>query len=466
MHRFRWLTKLAVRPHLPRRTVRLRLTLLFGALFLASGVALLAFTNFLVRRATAGTFNFRGKNGESMSITIGGSGTSSFGVVGSGGKPPPGAVAPSVQHQLQVSGGPGPGLTQQQAQSQAHQLQSLATQQHNALLHQLLVGSWVALGIMTLVSIAFGWLVAGRALRPLRMITTAARDISATNLHERLTLDRPDDELKELGDTFDGLLGRLETSFNAQRRFVANASHELRTPLARQRAVVQVALSDPEATVDTLREAHERVLISGDQQERLIEALLTLTRVQAGLDSRVPVDLATVTDDVITARRSEAHLRGVHLDATLASAPTSGDARLIERLVANLVDNALRHNLADGRIEVVTATSHGHAILTVSNDGPRVPSSEIDRLFEPFQRLGAERTGHHEGLGVGLSIVKAIAEVHGATVTTRPRAQGGLDITLSFSRSTPQVIGLARNGSASAPLPVRPSPEGTAPLGR
>ncbi|HWE71179.1 MAG TPA: ATP-binding protein [Acidimicrobiales bacterium] len=311
---------------------------------------------------------------------------------------------------------------------------------------------------MTLLSIALGWLLAGRALRPLRTITAAARDISATNLHERLTLDRPDDELKDLGDTFDGLLGRLETSFKAQRRFVANASHELRTPLARQRAVVQVALSDPEATVDTLREAHQRVLASGEQQERLIDALLTLTRVQAGLEQRTGLDLATITGEVIAARRSEAQLRDVHLDTTLARSLTSGDARLVERLVANLIDNAIGYNIPGGQVEVVTATRDGHAILTVSNDGPVVPSSEIDRLFEPFQRLGAERTGHHGGLGVGLSIVKAITDAHDASVAARPGPRGGLDITVTFSRSTPLVIGLARNGSAGGSLTCAPPP--------
>ena len=234
-----------------------------------------------------------------------------------------GPVRSSGRHSVQILNGSAPGPSPKQLQAQAHQFQSLAIQQHNSLLHQLLIGSWIALAIMTVISIAVGWLVAGRVLRPLRTITTAVRDISATNLHERLTLDGPDDELKELGDTFDGLLGRLETSFNAQRQFVANASHELRTPLARQRAVAQVALSDPEATVDTLRKAHERVLASGEQQERLIEALLTLTRVQAGLDRRAPLDLATVTDEVLGARRSEAHLRGLHLDVSLTSAPTS-----------------------------------------------------------------------------------------------------------------------------------------------
>jgi signal transduction histidine kinase len=317
------------------------------------------------------------------------------------------------------------------------------------LLHELFLWSWIALAIMTVLAIVLGWLVSGRVLRPLRTITTAARDISATNLHERLTIDRHDDELKELGDTFNGLLGRLESSFNAQRRFVANASHELRSPLARQRAVIQVALSDPGATASTLRKAHERVLASGEQQERLIEALLTLTRVQSGLDRRAPLDLATVTEEVIGARPTEARLRDLNISAALDVAPTLGDARLVERLVANLIDNALRHNVADGRVEVVTGTREGRAILLISNDGPQIPPSEIDRLFQPFQRIGAERTGHHEGLGVGLSIVEAIADIHGATITARPRLLGGLDMEVSFPASN------ANAATLSSPRPTR-----------
>ena len=460
MHPIRWMTTQAVRPHLPRRTVRLRLALMYGGLFLASSAALLAITNFLVRRATSGEFTFKGENGQNFSISVQGDGLA---LSGSGGKPPSGLAGAPVPRSLRVRTGSGQDI--QQIQSQAHQLQSLAVQQHNALLHQLLVGSWVALAVMTLLSIALGWLVAGRVLRPLRAITAAARDISATNLHERLTLDRPDDELKDLGDTFDELLGRLETSFNAQRRFVANASHELRTPLARQRAVVQVALSDPHATVDTLRQAHERVLASGEQQERLIDALLTLTRVQAGLDQRAPFDLASVTDDIVAWRRPEAQVRGLHLDFALVSAPTLGDARLVERLVANLVDNALRHNVPGGRVEIVTETRDGHAVLAISNDGPVIPPSEIDRIFQPFQRLGAERTGHQEGLGVGLSIVKAIAEVHGATITARPRDRGGLDMTVVFAVVAPHHRVPAIAGRAGDPEREEPLPQGAAAIG-
>ncbi len=450
MHPIRRMTRLAFRSHLPRRTVRLRLALFYGGLFLVSGAGLLAITNYLVRRATAGTFSFRGKNGQTLSISVGGSVPGAVpvkgvpGTSGGGGGSGPalkhitsGQFGGSSQHALRVLGGPSSGLTAEQAQQQAHQLQSLAIQQHNSLLHQLLIGSWIALAIMTVLSVALGWLVAGRVLRPLRTITTAARDISVQNLHERLTLDRPDDELKELGDTFDGLLGRLEASFNAQRRFVANASHELRTPLARQRAVVQVALSDPQATAHTLRRAHERVLASGEQQERLIEALLTLSRAQTGVDTRVPLNLATVTGQVLASKRSEAQVRGLHLETTLGSAPICGDARLVERLVINLVDNAIRHNVPGGNVSITTGTREGNednACLVVSNDGPRVPESEIARLLQPFQRLGGERTGHHDGLGVGLSIVEAVAEVHDAILTTRARSEGGLSVEVEFPR--------------------------------
>jgi signal transduction histidine kinase len=320
---------------------------------------------------------------------------------------------------------------------QADQLEVQARQQHASVLHQLLIHSGIALAAMVLASIALGWIIAGRVLRPLRTITTAARDISANNLHQRLALEGPGDELKELGDTFDDLLARLEASFQSQRRFVANASHELRTPLARQRTVAQVALANPDATVGSLRAAHERALASGAEQERLIEALLTLTRVQAGLDRREAFDLATVTHQVLLSRRLEADARGLDVRAALSPTPTTGDARLIERLIANLVDNALRHNVPDGRVEVGTATEGGHALLSVINSGPVVPVTAVDELFQPFERLGADRTRQVDGLGLGLSIVQAIANAHDATIAVHPQAGGGLQIEVRFPDPTP-----------------------------
>src|SRR6516162_3260679 len=269
---------------LPRRTVRLRLTLLYGGLFLLSGAVLLAVTYVLVVSATDGVI-FKGQNGSQVSVHGSHNGTGPNG----GGQPPA----------VQTSGGGTSGLSPSQLLAKARRLEAQAARQHAAELNQLLIQSGLALTGMAVLSIGLGWLVAGRVLRPLRTITAAAREISATNLHERLALGGPDDELKELGDTFDGLLARLEASFSAQRQFVANASHELRTPLARQRVLSQVALADPDATVEALRAAHERVLAAGAEQEQLIEALLTLARGQAGLSTREPFDLAELAGQVL-----------------------------------------------------------------------------------------------------------------------------------------------------------------------
>jgi signal transduction histidine kinase len=413
------LTRLAVRPHLPRRTVRLRLTLLYGALFLVSGAALLAVTYVLVSRATDGVNIYQGPNG----------------MLGAVVRSPQSSSRPKGSRGVNITQqGDSPKLTPRQAEAQARRVETLAAQQHSDQLHQLLVQSGIALAIMAVLSIALGWFIAGRVLRPLRTITASTRTISATNLHERLALQGPDDELTELGDTIDALLARLEASFSAQRAFVANASHELRTPLARQRAVVQVALDDPDATVASLRAAHERVLAAGEQQERLIEALLTLTRGHAGVARRESLDLAAITGEALGGRRTEAVRRGLHVDAALAPAPTSGDPRLVERLVVNLVDNALRHNALGGRVQVTTMTNNGHAVLAISNDGPVIHASDVDRIFLPLQRLHPDRAGHAEGLGLGLSIVQAVAGAHDAALETRVRPEGGLEITVHFPR--------------------------------
>jgi signal transduction histidine kinase len=297
---------------------------------------------------------------------------------------------------------------------------------------QLLIVSGIALAIMTVVSILLGWLVAGRVLRPLRTITATTRDISASNLHERLDLRGPDDELKELGDTIDGLLERLDSAFRSQRQFVANASHELRTPLARQRTLAQVALSDPDACADSLRAAHERILASGEQQEQLIDALLTLSRAQSAAVLPRVVDLAAVAGELVAVRRSEAEACGVRVVPSFEPALLSGDPRLVERLVANLIDNAIRHNTEGGTVWVRTGRRSGCAWLGVSNDGPVVRPDQIERLYEPFERLGAERTAWGEGFGLGLCIVGAVAAAHDATLRTAARPTGGLSIEVRF----------------------------------
>ena len=236
----------------------------------------------------------------------------------------------------------------------AGQARAAALAAHAAVLHELLTRSLLALGLTAVLAVALGWLIAGRVLQPLRRITATVREISAARLSERLALSGPRDELSELADTFDGLLARLEASFEAQRQFIANASHELRTPLARQRVISQVALASADATTDTLRAAHERVLASGAEQQQLLDALLTLSRGQAGLNQREPFDLAALARQALAARSGEALARELTLHMTLDPAATAGSPRLAERLVANLVDNALRHNEPGGRVEVGT----------------------------------------------------------------------------------------------------------------
>jgi signal transduction histidine kinase len=426
MPSLRYLRWIADRGHLPRRTIRLRLTALYGLLFTICGAALLVITNVLVRSATSGGSCHTEAKGSVVCTIPGHYGR------GSG--------------FLSISGFSAARRAKGSASRQAHALSALANSQNANDLHNLLVYSWLALAIMAVLSVALGWLVAGRVLRPLRTITTTARSISATNLHERLALDGPDDELTELGSTFDALLARLEQFITSQRQFVANASHELRTPLAMQRTLIQLALTDPDATMESLRAAHERVLASGAQQERLIKSLLTLTRGQAGLTRRDPFDLATVAEQVLLARESEARGRSIDVRRALRPAPMAGDPRLVERLVANLADNALAYNSNPGRIEVVTERRGGVVRLSVANTGPVVDAGAVGRLTRPFERLAAERTGQTEGSGLGLSIVQAIADAHEGSLTIRPRPQGGLTVEVTFP--SPDAAGHEGRGQA------------------
>ncbi|MEU8138064.1 sensor histidine kinase [Streptodolium elevatio] len=381
------LIRLAVR-FPPRRSVRLRLTLLYGGLFVLCGAGVLTVTYFLVRHAVAPTGNVK-----------------LFRYPRTGGDP----------------GDPLPSLGAEAEQVAATAADALAAQRRDVL-RQLLIQSGIALAVMAVLALVLGWWVAGRVLSRLRRITATAREITATNLHRRIGLADPDDELKELGDTFDELLDRLEASFEAQRWFVANASHELRTPLARQRVIGQVVLDDPDATVEALRGAHERILAAGAQQERLIASMLTLARSQVGIDVRRPFDLGEVAAEVVGVRRPP----GVTVKTSITRCPVSGHRGLAERLAVNLVDNAIRHNVPGGWVEVLC----GPGGLTVRNTGPVVPAGEVERLFQPFQRGGSARTG--QGLGLGLSIVRAIATAHGAGVAAEPRPEGGLTVTVTF----------------------------------
>lgn len=365
-----------------RRSARLRLTLLYSGMFLALGTAIVVVI-FLV-----------GSHGAVIRSSAVG-------------------VAP-----VQVPGAP--------------VVRDVVSQQHSADVDALIAASWVTLVVTALISAVLGWFLAGRVLRPLRQMTAAAQTISAGNLHERLALTGPDDEFKQLGDAFDELLGRLDASFAAQRRFVANAAHELRTPLTVERTVLQVALANPDADAARLRAACEEMLASGRDHERLLDSLLTLATSERGIQSHEPIGLAGVAGSVLESSRPEIERQSLTIAGELAPATVNGDRALIECLMANLVDNAVRYNEPGGYVEVRTSMRGGLAVLSVINSGPRVPLGEIELLFEPFRRLTADRTtgdGHH---GLGLSIVRAVATAHRATVAAAPGPDGGLAITIRF----------------------------------
>jgi signal transduction histidine kinase len=417
----------------PRWTLRVRLTLLYGGTFLVCGAALLAVTYALVSHGITG--------GEGIELHGGGRG---------GGKGPlsGGSTIPLPPVTLPKPKAP-PGVARIEQSSAGQEFLRLAEVQLRVEeLHRLEIESAIALGIMAVLSALLGWFVAGRALRPLRTITSSAREISAASLDKRLALDGPADELKDLGDTIDALLARLEDSFTAQRAFVANASHELRTPLALSRAMLGFALADPDLTFAALKATCQEVFDAGSDHELLIEALLTLARSQQGLEHRQPVNLAEAVEDVISAPLPPGITDGVTIDTALNPAWVSGDPRLIRQLVTNLVENALSHNFPDGEIHVSVEARESHAILTVDNTGRHVPADQIERLLQPFQRLTPDRTHHSTGYGLGLSIVRAITTAHNATLQIQPNPDGGLHVRVSFP------IGAARQDKRKTPAGV------------
>jgi signal transduction histidine kinase len=297
-------------------------------------------------------------------------------------------------------------------------------------LHRLRTQYAIALAAMTGLSVLLGWAVAGRVLRPLQRITATAQRVSQDNLDERIGLQGPRDELKELADTFDGMLERLSGAFASQRRFVANASHELRTPLTVIRTELEVALADPDATTGELRAMAETVRDATLATERLIQALLTLARSDAGVSRRDPVDLADGARLAIEQAAAEADGRRLEVRSALEPAPVRGDRRLLDRLVANLVENAVRHNRDGGAVEVRTASVAGRSTVEVRNDGEVVPPEAVPSLLEPFQRL--DRGARGDGVGLGLSIVRSVAEAHGGSVELRARPSGGLVVRVSM----------------------------------
>ena len=385
---------------LPHRTARLRLTLLYSGLFLVCGLALLTITYLLSKAAIDKTaVRIPASSGVRTLVPV---------------------------HPAE----PSPGSPQQAAL--AHTDRELAAQRA-ADLHHLLVNSGVGLGILAILSVLLGWFVAGRVLRPVRTITATARRISASNLNERLALESADEEFRELGDTLDDLFARLQAAFQAQRHFVANASHELRTPLAWEQTLLQIALADPDASNAELRETCVKVLAASKQQQGLVEALLTLASSERGLDRHETIDLSDLANAVLLRAQHAAERQHIEITAVTSAAVATGHPALLERLLSNLVDNAISHNVPDGHVRVKTdTTADDRARLLVSNSGPEIPASEIDRLFEPFQRRVTARANGHDGYGLGLSIVAAIASAHHASVIARPRLGGGLEIEVSF----------------------------------
>jgi signal transduction histidine kinase len=305
-----------------------------------------------------------------------------------------------------------------------------AQDQRDATLAHLLRYSLLTLTAATLLAGLAGWIVAGRVLRPVHQITQAARTASEHNLSARVSLRGPRDELRELADTFDAMLGRLQAAFESQRRFIANAGHELRTPLTVMRATLDVVLAKPAPTPGELRRMGQDVRAAIDHAERLITALLTLARSDRGLTVHEPVDLATVAEDVLDA--TDHSDRRLH--ASLEPARTSGDPVLLERLVANLVDNALRYNAPGGDLWLTTSTVDGQATLVVANTGPVIAGHALGVLFEPFQRLQGRTSS--DGFGLGLAIVASITAAHHGTVTAQPRPGGGLTVTVAMPRPT------------------------------
>jgi signal transduction histidine kinase len=297
-------------------------------------------------------------------------------------------------------------------------------------LRQLLIQSGVALAAMAALSAGLGWLMAGRVLRPLQQITATARRMSESHLHQRIALQGPEDELKELADTFDDMLARLDAAFESQKRFVANASHELRTPLSIIRTELDVTLSNREVTPADLQEMAEVVRGAIARSERLIESLLFLARSESGLPERHPIDLAAVAREGLGAFAPEAKSKGVALREDLSPAQVAGDPALLERLAANLVENALAYNHRGGWIEVFTGQTRLGAELRVTNSGPVVPAESIDALFQPFRRLARDRTASSTSVGLGLSIVRAVARAHGGDVTAQPGTSGGLEVVV------------------------------------
>ncbi|SEP28076.1 sensor histidine kinase [Amycolatopsis saalfeldensis] len=387
----------------PRLSVRNRLTAMYGGLFLLAGLVLLLINYALVNGSLPDAAQFattavQGTRAEGLSYPV-----------------TPAIPVERTPSSLKIVAA----------------TQTALTDYRSATLSTLLVGSAVALLIAAALAVFFGWVMASRTLRPLHTITSTARKLEAGRLDRRINLDGPEDELKELADTFDGMLDRLGESFDSQKRFVANASHELRTPLAVQRTLIEVALADPEAGPG-LRKLGEHLLLTNERSERMIEGLLVLARSDRGLPSRSPVRLDKVVRTVLTATAAQAEEAGIVVEPNLRARTVAGDPVLLERLVTNLVVNAITYNTRGGWVHVEIS---GDPALTVRNSGPVVPADAAATVFEPFRRLSTERTGNSRNAGLGLSIVRSVALAHDGEAAARPGPRGGLVVEIRLPPS-------------------------------
>jgi signal transduction histidine kinase len=379
----------ALRPH---PTVRWRLTLLYSVLFLICGAMLLAITDKLFA-----DFAF--------------------------------SYPPKLT----------PGSASQAAVLKRQQLAVAVAILRSADLHRLLVESGIALAIMALVSGVLGWVVAGRVLAPLRTITATAERISDANLNERLAMPGPRDELRQLADTIDRLLQRLEAAFDAQRRFVANASHELRTPLAMMRTTLDVAIAKPGGVPAQTRELDAELRVDLDHADRLLESFLTLARAHHGhLDERHQVALEPLVAAALTARADEIDTKRLSVETHLAPVQVAGSTTLLGRMIDNVIDNAVRHTRPGGQIHLTLASSDGRqARMTIETSGPMLDQRAVAQLAQPFKHLTRDRTGSQNGHGLGLSIVAAIAAAHDGSLDLHSRAQGGLRVQITLPAVLP-----------------------------
>ncbi|MEV0743068.1 HAMP domain-containing sensor histidine kinase [Streptomyces sp. NPDC050549] len=374
-----------------RPTIRIRLTLLYGGMFLIAGILLLSIIYLLAAHAL--------NVGSELPFKV-------------------------------ISGSVGSSTCNFPSEPSATTLNNAMNQcvneQRQHALDDLLSRSLLTLLGLAIIAFAFGYAMAGRVLSPLGRITRTARAVAGSDLSRRIELDGPDDELKELADTFDEMLDRLQRAFTAQQRFVGNASHELRTPLAINRTLLEVHLSDPGAPIE-LQQLGKTLLATNERSEQLVEGLLLLARSDNQIVERKPVDLAEVAEQAVDQVHAEAAAKGVVIRGERKPAVVQGNGVLLERIALNLVQNAVRYNVPeDGWVEVTTEVQHGHAVLIVSNTGPVVPAYEVDNLFEPFRRLRTERTGSDKGVGLGLSIARSVARAHGGHIAAQPREGGGL----------------------------------------